>query len=132
MIEKYSLSDIETAFFDLEQENKDLRIELEKLKKKFDEKTDDGCESESLKVRDEQGIPLELAVLRREYVSMIKYAELGRLALEVSNTNPAITSFCKTEYQKKYHGTDAFCLTVKCPWRSFCQKRAELLVKVRK
>jgi hypothetical protein len=70
---------------------------------------------------------IEIMLLTRKNNEQEKYAELGRLAIEVSNTNPAITSFCKIEYQKKYHGANAFCHTVKCPWRSFCQKRAELL-----
>jgi hypothetical protein len=100
----------EKAYFDLEQENKDLRIKLEELEKKFDEKTDDGCESESLKVRDEQGIPLELAVLRREYVSMIKYAELGWLFAK-----------CSIECEKENCRIDI------CDIAEACQKRAELL-----
>ena len=53
-----------------------------------------------------------------------KYAELGRLALEVLDINNGIedTDFCSRDHLEMWKGK-----CVNCCWIPFCQKRAELL-----
>ena len=61
-----------------------------------------------------------------------KFAELGRLAIEVFNKNDGTedTEICVSSYWQSYMGGDDVCSTTRCMWQNFCQKRAELLAEV--